>query len=139
MVLLGRGSLVSTFVNLGLIHECHLIMNPLIVGGRKTTVQIPDQETCLEADKDVQIGGSRTSLQQGPRCLNQETAGDVDVLGQKRQMRSCSLGSHSLQGERRKGLLFKSIRFYYVVVRFFSVSIRYAGPGEKGNEKIIRI
>jgi dihydrofolate reductase len=35
MVLLGGAGLVSTFVNLGLIDEYHLIVNPLILGGGK--------------------------------------------------------------------------------------------------------
>jgi dihydrofolate reductase len=35
MVLLGGAGLVSTFVNLGLIDEYHLIVNPLVLGGGK--------------------------------------------------------------------------------------------------------
>ncbi len=35
MVLLGGAGLVSTFINLGLIDEYHLIVNPLILGGGK--------------------------------------------------------------------------------------------------------
>jgi dihydrofolate reductase len=35
MVLLGGAGLVSTFVNLGLIDEYHLLVNPLVLGGGK--------------------------------------------------------------------------------------------------------
>lgn len=35
MILLGGAGLASTFVNLGLIDEYHLIMNPLVLGGGK--------------------------------------------------------------------------------------------------------
>lgn len=35
MVLLGGAGLASTFMNLGLIDEYHLIVNPIVLGGRK--------------------------------------------------------------------------------------------------------
>jgi len=39
MVLLGGAGLASTFINLGLIDEYHLIVNPLILGGGKPLFQ----------------------------------------------------------------------------------------------------
>lgn len=64
MVIYGSGSIVSTFMNLGLIAEHHLFVNPIVLGrGKPLFKNINDRhELKLMETKTFNSGGHSASL-----------------------------------------------------------------------------